>query len=150
VDGGDWTNVAFDNTSDMATGNYNSASDQADENSPQEHAFLLAEPYSTRIADAFASFHTRLLRDHVGVPKPRHFILTQAMNSYLQQQRGSGADIFNSIRDAVFKPLNMSQGSLSMLRTDNSSSGSPLGATDCFSFRMTSPKSAAFSTTAAA
>jgi hypothetical protein len=50
------------------------------------------------------------------------------MNSYLRQQQGSsGADIFNSIRDAVYKPLNLSQGSLSMLRTDNSTSGKPFG-----------------------
>jgi len=40
------------------------------------------------------------------------------MNSYLQQRQGSSADIFNSIRDAVFKPLHMSQGSLTTLRTD--------------------------------
>ena len=133
VDGGDWTNVAFDNTSDMATGNYNSASDQADENSPQEHAFLLAEPYSTRIADAFASFPHKAAPGTTWVYQSHAtFILTQAMNSYLQQQRGSGADIFNSIRDAVFKPLNMSQGSLSMLRTDNSSSGKPFGSHGLF------------------
>jgi CubicO group peptidase (beta-lactamase class C family) len=60
------------------------------------------------------------------------FILTQAMNGYLQQQQGSGADIFNSIRDAVFKPLNMSQGSLSTLRTDNSASGKPFGSHGLF------------------
>ncbi len=64
------------------------------------------------------------------------------MNGYLQQQQGSGADIFNSIRDAVFKPLNMSQGSLSTLRTDNSAVRKAVWrATDCFLFRMTSPKS---------
>ena len=133
VDGGDWTNVTFDNTSDMATGNYNSASDQADENSPQEHAFLLAEPYSTRIADAFASFPHKAAPGTTWVYQSHAtFILTQAMKSYLQQQQGGEADIFNSIRDAVFKPLNMSQGSLSMLRTDNSTLGKPFGSHGLF------------------
>lgn len=49
------------------------------------------------------------------------------MNGYLQQQQGSGADIFNMVRDDVYKPLNLSQGGLTTLRTDNSSSGEALG-----------------------
>jgi CubicO group peptidase (beta-lactamase class C family) len=60
------------------------------------------------------------------------FILSQAMNGYLQQQQGNRTDIFNAIRDAVFRPLNMSQGSLSTLRTDNSASGKPFGSYGLF------------------
>ena len=133
VDGGDWTNVTFDNTSDMATGNYISTSNQADEDSAQEHAFLLAEPYSVRIADAFTPFPHKAAPGTTWVYQSHAtFILTQAMNGYLQQKQGSGADIFNAIRDAVFKPLNMSQGSLSILRTDNSASGRPFGSHGLF------------------
>ncbi len=128
ADGGDWTNVTFSNTSDMSTGNYISADNQADEGSPQELAFLIAEPYSTKIADAFTPFPHKAVPETTWVYQTHAtFILTQAMNSYLQQRQGSGSDIFNSIRDAVFKPLNMSQGSLSTLRTDNSASGKPFG-----------------------
>jgi hypothetical protein len=128
LDGGDWKNVTFDNTADMATGNYTSARNEADEGSPQERAFLRAESYSTKIADAFAPFPYRAVPGTTWVYQTHAtFILTQAMNSYLQQQQGSGADIFNSIRDAVFKPLNMSQGSLSTLRSDDSASGKPFG-----------------------
>jgi hypothetical protein len=128
VDGGDWTNVTFANTADMATGNYISANNQADEDSSQELAFLTAEPYSTKIADAFTPFPHKAVPGTTWVYQTHAtFILTQAMNSYLQQHQGSGADIFNAIRDAVFKPLNMSQGSWSMLRTDNSTSGRPFG-----------------------
>jgi hypothetical protein len=128
ADGGDWTNVTFDNAADMATGNYISASNEADEGSSQERAFLTAEPYSTKIADAFTPFPHKAVPGTTWVYQSHAtFILTQAMNSYLQQQQGRGADIFNSIRDAVFKPLNMSQGSLSTLRTDNSASGKPFG-----------------------
>jgi len=133
VDGGDWTNVTFDNTADMATGNYISASSDADEGSSQERAFLTAEPYSTKIADAFTPFPHKAAPGTTWVYQSHAtFILTQAMNGYLQQRQGSGADIFNSIRDAVFKPLNMSQGSLSTLRTDNSASGKPFGSYGLF------------------
>lgn len=128
VDGGDWANVTFNNAADMATGNYISARNQADESSSQEEAFLTAEPYSTKIADAFTPFRHKSVPGTTWVYQTHAtFILAQAMNSYLQQQQGSGADIFNSIRDAVFKPLNMSQGSLSTLRTDNIGSGKPFG-----------------------
>ena len=128
ADGGDWTNVTFNNTADMATGNYISAGNEADEGSSQERAFLIAEPYSTKIADAFTPFPHKAVPGTTWVYQTHAtFILTQAMNNYLQQQQGSGTDIFNSIRDAVFKPLNVSQGSLSTLRTDNSASGKPFG-----------------------
>jgi hypothetical protein len=127
-DGGEWTNVTFSNTADMATGNYLSSGIDADESSPQERSFLTAEPYSAKIADAFTPFPHKAVPGTTWVYQTHAtFILTQAMNSYLQQQQGSGADIFNAIRDSVFKPLNMSQGSQSTLRTGNSASGKPFG-----------------------
>lgn len=133
VDGGDWKNVTFDNVADMATGNYISAGNHADEGRSEERAFLGAEPYSTKLADAFTPFPHKAVPGTTWVYQSHAtFILTQAMNSYLQQQQGSGADIFNSIRDAVYKPLNMSQGSLSTLRTDNSGSGKPIGSYGLF------------------
>jgi len=127
VDGGDWSNVTFSNTSDMATGNFISAKAEADEGSPQELDFLTAESYTAKIADAFTPFPhkadpgtTWVYQTHAA------FILTQAMNSYLQQ-REAGANIFNAIREAVLKPIHMSRGGLSMLRTDNSATGKPFG-----------------------
>ena len=133
TDGGDWTNVTFNNTSDMATGNYLSTSFEGDESSSQELAFLTAEPYSARIADAFTPFPHKAAPGTTWVYQSHAtFILTQALNAYLQQQQGAGADIFNAIRDGVFKPLNMSQGSLSTLRTDNSASGKPFGSHGLF------------------
>ncbi|MBZ5654824.1 MAG: hypothetical protein LAO56_06045 [Acidobacteriia bacterium] len=133
VDGGDWTNVTFNNAANMATGNYISASSDADEGSSQERAFLTAEPYSTKIADAFTPFPHKAAPGTTWVYQSHAtFILTQAMNSYVQQHQGSGTDIFNTIRDAVFKPLNMSQGSLSTLRTDNGASGKSFGSHGLF------------------
>lgn len=133
ADGGDWTKVTFNNTSDMATGNYISASFDADESSSQELAFLTAEPYSARIADAFTPFPHKAAPGTTWVYQSHAtFILTQAMNGYLQLQQGAGSDIFNAIRDAVLKPLNVNQGSLSTLRTDDSASGKPFGSHGLF------------------
>jgi len=112
----------------MATGNYISAQPEADESSSQELAFLVAEPYTTKIADAFRPFPSKAAPGTTWVYQTHAtFILTQAMDAYLRQRRGSGADIFNAIRDAIFKPIHLSQGGLSMLRTDNSASGKPFG-----------------------
>lgn len=128
VDGGDWKNVTFANTADMATGNFLSAKPDADESSPQELAFLTVEPYSQKIADAFTPFPHKAEPGSTWVYQTHaSFILTQAMNAFLQQHEGGSADIFNAVRDAVYKPIGLSRGGLSMLRTDNSPDGKPFG-----------------------
>jgi hypothetical protein len=128
VDGGDWSNVTFSNTSDMATGNYLFTKREADEGSPQELDFLIAEPYSEKIKDAFTLFPHKAEPGTMWVYQTHAtFILTQAMNAYLLQHEGSSADIFDAVRNAVYKPIHLSQGGLSMLRTDNSLSGKPFG-----------------------
>jgi|ERR1700728_182654 hypothetical protein len=128
VDGGDWTNVTFANTSDMATGNYISTKEEEDEDGPYEDAFTTAEPYAEKIKDAFTPFPHKANPGTTFVYQSHAtFILTQAMNSYLQQRQGSEADIFNSIREMVYKPIHLSQGGLTTLRTDNSATGKPFG-----------------------
>jgi hypothetical protein len=128
VDGGDWTNVTFGNTSDMATGNYISTKFEEDEDGPQEDAFLTVEPYGEKITDAFTPFpHSASPGATFVYQSHATFILTQAMNSYLQRRQQGGSDIFNSMRDMVFKPIHLSQGGLTTLRTDNSTTGKPFG-----------------------
>jgi hypothetical protein len=128
VDGGDWTNVTFANTSDMATGNYISTKEEGDEDGPQENAFIDAEPYAEKIKGAFTPFPHKANPGTTFVyQSSATFILTQAMNRYLQERQGDGADIFNSIRDMVYKPIHLSQGGLTTLRTDNSPAGKPFG-----------------------
>jgi hypothetical protein len=128
VDGGDWTNVTFANTSDMATGNYISTKEEEDEDGPNEDAFTTAEPYAEKIKDAFTPFPHKADPGTTFVYQTHAtFILTQAMNSYLQRRQGSAADIFNSVRDMVYKPIHLSQGGMTALRTDNSSTGKPFG-----------------------
>jgi hypothetical protein len=128
VDGGDWTNVTFANTSDMATGNYVSTKEEEDENGPLEDPFINAEPYAEKIKGAFTPFPHKANPGTTFVYQTAAtFILTQAMNSYLQQRQGSGADIFNSVRDMVYQPIHLSQGGLTTLRSDNSPTGKPVG-----------------------
>lgn len=128
VDGGDWQNVTFANASDMATGNFLSTKQEADEASPQELEFLTVEPYFRKIADAFTPFPRKADPGTIWVYQTHAtFILTQAMNRFLQLRKGGGADVFTAVRDAVYKPIYLSRGGLSMLRTDNSTNGKPFG-----------------------
>ena len=136
VDGGDWTGVTFGHASDMATGNYISAGYEADESSPAETAFLTAESYRERIEDAFKPFPHKAPPGATWVYQSHAtFILTQAMNAWLQRQRGSAADIFDSIRDEVYRPIHLSLGALTTLRTDNSAAGKPFGSHGLFLIR---------------
>lgn len=128
---GDWSNVTFDNAIDLATGNYLSATYMADSGSPQMAAFDSAEDYSTKINDAFV-FPNQAAPGTVWVYHDNDaFIVNQAMNSYLQQQQGSGADIFNMTRNDVYTPIHISAG-FDTLRTDNSATGKSLGDTGLF------------------
>ena len=125
--GGDWSKVTFDNTLDMATGNYVSAKFHVDEDGPGEINFLEAEPYDKKIAAAFVPFPhqadpgtTWVYQSHAT------FLVTQAMNAFLQKEN-SGNDLFNFVRDSVYKPIHWSKGGLSTIRTDNSETGRASG-----------------------
>jgi len=130
--GGNWSNVTFDDTINLATGNYLSAVSMSDENTPQAIAFIDAEDYATKINDAFTAFPSQAPPGTVFVyHSTDQFIANQAMNAYLQQQQGSGADIFNMARQDVFAPIHISQG-FDTLRTDNSATGKSLGYSGLF------------------
>lgn len=128
VYGGDWTNVTFDHASDMATGNYISSAYWSDEGS-LEVAFGTTQDYASKIRLAFSSFPHSADPGTTWVYHSQDaFILTQAMNDYLQTRQGASADIFNLVRDDVYRPLKLSKGGLTTQRTDNSDSGKPIGA----------------------
>lgn len=123
---GNWSSVTFNNTIDMATGNYSQSRYMIDEDSFMS-PFFAAESYGDRISTALA-FPAKQPPGQVWVYHTSDtFILTRAMNNYLVQQQGSGADIFNMVRDEVYKPLHLSAGALTTVRTDNSMTGTPLG-----------------------
>ncbi len=123
---GNWSSVTFNNTIDMATGNYTQAKYMFDEDNLMSK-FFGAESYGDRISTALA-FPAQQSPGQLWVYRTSDtFILTRAMNNYLVQQQGSGADIFNMVRDEVYKPLHLSAGALTAVRTDNSTTGTPFG-----------------------
>lgn len=124
---GKWDGTTFGNTSDMATGNFNLAGYEADEDSPVNDKFLIAEAYAEKLTDAFD------FKDHSAPPGTKWvyqsaatYILTQAMNAYFHQRGGSG-DIFTLVRDDIYKPLHVNEGGLTTIRTDHSATGAPTG-----------------------
>jgi hypothetical protein len=126
--GGNWSATTLNNASDMATGNYNLDAYEADEDSPTMEKFIVDEAYPAKLADTFA------LTKNYAPPGTKWiyqssatFLVTQAMNAYLKQQRGAAADIFDLVRDDVYKPLHLSSGGLTTIRTDNSPTGAPSG-----------------------
>ena len=125
---GDWSAVTFGNALDMSTGNYDQPGFEVDEDGPIMATFLdETEAYTDKIQAAFR-FPARKAPGQVWIYHTSDtFILTRAMNNYLVQQEGNGADIFNMVRDEVYIPLHLSAGALIPLRTDNSPTGSPMG-----------------------
>ena len=95
VVGGQWDATTFGNASDMATGNYNLDGYEADEDSPTMDRFLIDEKLGSKIADAFA------FRKNYAPPGTKWiyqssatFLLTQAMNAYLNEKRGGKSESF--------------------------------------------------------
>jgi hypothetical protein len=125
---GDWSTVTFENSLDMATGNYRLPGFEVDESSPLMTTFLdESETYQDKIKAAF-SFPSRIAPGQEWVYHTSDtFILTRAMSNYLLQKEDGRADIFNLVRDEVYIPLQLSAGALTTLRTDNNSTGTPFG-----------------------
>ena len=125
---GNWEQTTFGNTSDMATGNFNSDAYEADEDSPVNDTFLIDESLESKTRDAFAFHKQQAAPGTIWVyQSAATFLLTQAMNAYLHQQQGPKADIFNLVRDDVYRPLHMSPGFMSTIRTGDSPQGAPTG-----------------------
>ncbi len=125
---GKWEATTFGNVSDMATGNYNSEAYEADENSPVMDKFLVDESVTAKLADSFAFTQNYATPGTKWIyQSSATFVVTQAMNAYLQQKKGKSADIFDLVRDDVYRPLHLNAGGLTTIRTDNSSTGAPSG-----------------------
>lgn len=125
---GNWTNVTFNNTLDMATGNYRFSTYERDEGSTQMAGFFAAETYSDRIAEAFSWGNKSTPGSTWVYHTSDTFIVTQAMEGYLQSQEGSSADIFDMLVNDVFAPIGIGPGAYTTLRTsDNNWQGRPFG-----------------------
>ena len=127
TNGDAWTAVTFNNTLDMATGNYTFASHEVDEAGTAMITFFTSETYTAKINHAFSMFKNKKSPGQMWVyHSSDSFILNRAMSNYLVAQ-GGGSDIFDMVRDEVYTPINLSAGAKTTERTDNSVTGKPFG-----------------------
>ena len=125
---GDWERVTFNNTLDMSTGNYVSAGFMVDDDSDKMGEFFGAQPYAERIKEAFSAPHQVDPGTRWVYRTSDTFILTRAMQNYLQTQQGIDADIYQFVVDEVYRPLGLGPGAFSTMRTaDNDWQGQAEG-----------------------
>jgi len=115
---GDWEQVTFNNTIDMATGNFESGNNMVDENSPKMNWFFGVRAYDERIAKAFDWPHNSEPGEKWVYHTSDTFILTRAMQNYLRTQQDPDADIFEFVVEEVYKPLKLGPGAMSSMRTE--------------------------------
>ena len=116
---GDWEQVTFNNTLDMATGNYDSAGFMVDDESDKMGEFFSAQPYAERIKAAFRSPHQADPGAAWVYRTGDTFILTRAMHNYLQTREGTDADIYQFVVDEVYRPLGLGPGAFTTMRTSD-------------------------------
>ena len=125
---GDWEQVTFDHAIDMSTGNYVSAGYMTDDTSDKMGEFFAAQPYAIRIQAAFDAPHQVEPGTRWVYRTSDTFILTRALHNYLQAQEGPDADIFQFVVDEVYRPLTLSPGAFTTMRTaDNNWQGQAEG-----------------------
>ncbi|MFF0095096.1 hypothetical protein ACFYSF_34890 [Streptomyces canus] len=122
-----WTGVTFQDTANMATGNYSSSAFESDESGSGMTAFFNAEAYGPKMTAALAFPHRAAPGTQWVYHSSDTFVLARAMQNYLVSKAGAGSDIYRWIRDQVLVPLHLSPDVLTTVRTDNSATGQPLG-----------------------
>ncbi len=119
-----WNNVTFNNTADMATGNYTSSGYEVDEGGATMSDFFVAETYADKMNVAATGFPHKTTPGAQWVYHSSDtFMLGRAQHQYLKTQQGGSADIFTMLRDDVLKPIKTSADSWASLRTGNSTTG---------------------------
>jgi CubicO group peptidase (beta-lactamase class C family) len=127
---GDWSTVTFNDTLDMATGNFATSSYMVDEEGRIFNEFFNVLTYDKKIASA--------LDWPRGAPpgttwvyrSSDTFILVAAMQNFLEEKQGPQADIFQYVVNEVYRPLGLGPGFFSTSRTaDDNWQGLPIGAT---------------------
>ncbi|MHC4070578.1 MAG: serine hydrolase domain-containing protein [Planctomycetota bacterium] len=125
---GDWSMVTFDHALDMATGNYRTSERMVDEENRSTDPFWFEDYYDEIMAAAFNWPHSASPGTVWVYRTSDTFIVTRAMQNYLQTQAGPDADIFDFVVEEVYKPLKMEPGVFVTLRTkDNNWQGQSLG-----------------------
>ena len=125
---GNWDQVTFNNAIDMATGNYESSQFMVDDNGQKMYEFFGSSLYKDRIFQAF-NWPNKAQPGTTWVYRTSDtFIVTRAMQNYLQSQTDGEDDIFNFIVDQVYRPLGLGPGAFTSKRTsDNNWQGQSEG-----------------------
>ncbi|MCP4411473.1 MAG: beta-lactamase family protein [Gammaproteobacteria bacterium] len=125
---GNWDIVTFGHTLDMATGNFTSSQFMVDEEQFDTNLFFTETFYDDRMTAALSWPNAT----QPGIQWVYHtsdtFVVTRAMQNYVQTQESNATDIFNFIVDEVYKPIKMGPGAFSTARTeDNNWAGQAFG-----------------------
>jgi hypothetical protein len=122
-----WKDVTFTNALDMASGHLLSTAFEHDEDHPAL-TFLVDEDLTPKLKDALLTYPSKAAPGTTWVYHSSDiFLATVAMNTFLKKERGSSADLFQLVAEDVYKPLHVSAGMLSTLRTGDSAKGEPEG-----------------------
>ena len=125
---GHWEQVTFNHTIDMSTGNYVSSVFMGDEDGSQMGEFFDAQPYTARMDIALNWPNANQPGQKWVYRTSDTFILTRAMQNYLQTQQEMDADIFDFVVNEVYLPLGMGPGAMTTMRTaDNNWQGQAEG-----------------------
>ena len=125
---GDWSSVTFDHALDMATGNFRSSTRMVDEEQWDTDPFWVELDYEPLIEAAFNWPHSALPGTTWVYRTSDTFILTRALQNYLEFQQVDQADIYDFVVQEVYQPLRMGPGVFTTLRTrDDNWQGQPYG-----------------------
>lgn len=125
---GDWSRVTFDNTLDMATGNYRSSGFMEDEENFATDPFWTEDYYADIIAAALNWPNSNSPGVQWVYRTSDTFILTRALQNYLNTQLNTESDVFQYVVDEVYQTIKVNPGTYSVLRTkDNNWQGQPYG-----------------------
>ncbi|MEH6606001.1 MAG: hypothetical protein V7711_10490 [Pseudomonadales bacterium] len=122
VDSGNWNDVTFAHLLDMSTGNYLSDHYHGDESADHVSALFFRKYTHAEKINYSCNYFPRKTMPGTDwhYRTSNTYILGTAMNAFLKQQRGPGADIFDDLLvPDIFGMLNMSPVSGTTLRSDD-------------------------------
>jgi len=111
-----WSDVSVENVLDMATGNYRLSSYEGDEGSSATvNEFFLTFTHAEKVAHACERYIRKdAPNTHFSYHSSDTYIAGVAMDDYYT------GDLFNKLVDEVYKPLNLSPATYSIVRTEQS------------------------------
>ena len=114
-----WRDVSFDQALDMATGRYDSAAPEADENKAVQDGFFIDLTHQEKVERACTLYPRKSAPGERWVYHTTdHYVLGAAMQAFLRARLGEGADIYRTLLvDPVWKALGLSPATYTTRRT---------------------------------